>query len=60
MQWWEIVLMVAIALFAVVVIAVSYIRKTQGKSSCCSDCSHCSGCCSCNIQKKQNVTNKNS
>ncbi len=40
----EIVVIVLAAAFVVGVIALSIVRKKQGKSSCGCDCSRCSGC----------------
>ncbi len=41
MHWWEILIVIVIALFAVGTIILSVVRKKQGKSSCCSECSCC-------------------
>jgi hypothetical protein len=58
MSWWEILLVSAIALFAVGIIVISVIRKKQGKSSSCHDCACCPHSKGCESAKKNVNTNK--
>ncbi|MDE6058668.1 MAG: FeoB-associated Cys-rich membrane protein [Clostridia bacterium] len=54
MQWYEIVLIVAAALFVVGVIVWQIIRRKQGKGGCDCGCSNCSGSCSaCQSKQKE-------
>ena len=59
MEWWEILLVVAIAGFAIGTMIVATIKRKQGKSSCCSDCTSCGYRCSCgiNINEKNDFSN---
>ena len=47
MQWYEICIIAAAALFVVGVAVFTFIRKKQGKGGCGCDCAHCSGCTAC-------------
>ena len=55
MKLFEIVLVIACALFVIGVITTSIIRKKQGKCSCdCGgDCSHCKACMYAKTNKRQ-------
>ena len=47
MTWWEILLIVAAAGYAVAVVVMCIVRKKQGKTSCdcgCASCPHCAAC----------------
>lgn len=46
MEWYEILIIVAAALFVIGVVTVSVVRKIQGKSGCGGNCSCCNGCSS--------------
>lgn len=41
MQWWEILIVVAIALFTVLTFVTYAIKKAKNKGGCCCDCSSC-------------------
>ncbi len=51
MSWWEILLIIAAALFVAAVIGVSLYRKSKGKTSCGCDCANCAGCSACKNRK---------
>ena len=45
MEWYEILIIAAAAVFVLGVIAAGVVRWLKGKGGCdCGSCSHCSGC----------------
>ncbi len=47
MNWWEILIAVTLALFAIITIVISILKKKRGKTDCgcnCGSCPYNSGC----------------
>ena len=53
MTWWEILLIVAAALFVIGVIVWQAIRRMQGKGGCDCGCSSCDGCSACKSHRNK-------